>query len=216
MAEFVREVMTPGVATVRPDASLVEAAQLMRAQNIGDVLVAADGHVIGVLKDRDITLRAVADGADPLTVSAQAVCTPNPVVIGPDDAVSAAVARMRDHAIRRLPVMEGGHPVGMVSLGDLAVSQDPGSTLAHISRASPEPWPRTDRTAGTSPGADRLFATDSGTDRLSGADPGADRLSGADRGPDQICGADPRTASGSGSGSETNPGSGVGPGPVPA
>jgi CBS domain-containing protein len=226
MAEFVREVMTPGVATVRPDASLVEAAQLMRAQDIGDVLVAADGHVIGVLTDRDITLRAVADGADPLTVSAQAVCTPNPVVIGPDDAVSAAVALMRDHAIRRLPVMEDGHPVGMVSLGDLAVSQDPGSALAHISRASPEPWPRTDRTAGTGPGADRSFATGPGTDRLSGAGPGADRLSDAgpgtdrlsdaDRGPDQICGADPRTAPGSGSGSETDPGSGVGPGPVPA
>ncbi|WP_326574811.1 CBS domain-containing protein [Streptomyces sp. NBC_00481] len=141
MAEFVREVMTPGVVAVRPDASLVEAAQLMRAQDIGDVLVATDGRVVGVLTDRDITLRAVADGADPLTVSAQAVCTPNPVVVGPDDAVSAAVALMRDHAIRRLPVMEGGHPVGMVSLGDLAVSQEPGSALAHISRAAPDTWP---------------------------------------------------------------------------
>ncbi|UUU29640.1 CBS domain-containing protein [Streptomyces sp. CA-210063] len=143
MAEFVREVMTPGVVAVRPDASLVEAAQLMRAQDIGDVLVAAEGQVIGVLTDRDITLRAVADGADPLTVSAQAVCTPNPVVIGPDDAVSAAVELMRGHAIRRLPVMEDGHPVGMVSLGDLALSQDPESALADISRADPDTWPGT-------------------------------------------------------------------------
>ncbi|UUU26070.1 CBS domain-containing protein [Streptomyces sp. DSM 40750] len=143
MAEFVREVMTPGVVAVGPDASLVEAAQLMRAQDIGDVLVTTEGHVIGVLTDRDITLRAVADGADPLTVSAQAVCTPNPVVIGPDDAVSAAVALMRDHAIRRLPVMEDGRPVGMVSLGDLAVTQDPGSALADISRAEPDAWPGT-------------------------------------------------------------------------
>ncbi|MFF6779622.1 CBS domain-containing protein [Streptomyces sp. NPDC012510] len=140
MAEFVREVMTQGVVAVRPDASLVEAAQLMRAQDVGDVLVASDGDVIGVLTDRDITLRAVADGADPLTVSAQSVCTPHPVVIGPDDAVSAAVALMRGHAIRRLPVMEDGHPVGMVSLGDLAVSQDPGSALADISRAEPNGW----------------------------------------------------------------------------
>lgn len=92
MADFVREVMTPGVVAVRPDASLVEAAQLMRAQDIGDVLVVTDQQVIGVLADRDITLRAVADGADPLTVSARAVCTPNPVMIGPDDAVSAAAA----------------------------------------------------------------------------------------------------------------------------
>ncbi|MDX2938911.1 CBS domain-containing protein [Streptomyces ipomoeae] len=141
MADFVREVMTSGVVTVRPDASLVEAAQLMRAQDIGDVLVAADGRLIGVLTDRDITLRAVADGVDPLTVSAQAVCTPNPVVVGPDDAVSVAVTLMRDHAVRRLPVLDDGHPVGMVSLGDLAVSQDPRSALADISRAEPDTWP---------------------------------------------------------------------------
>lgn len=133
--------MTSGVVTVRPDASLVEAAQLMRAQDIGDVLVAADGRLIGVLTDRDITLRAVADGVDPLTVSAQAVCTPHPVVVGPDDAVSVAVTLMRDHAVRRLPVLEDGHPVGMVSLGDLAVSQDPRSALADISRAEPDTWP---------------------------------------------------------------------------
>ncbi|MEU9291006.1 CBS domain-containing protein [Streptomyces sp. NPDC048275] len=143
MADFVREVMTPGVVAVRPDASLVEAAQLMRAQDIGDVLVAGDHQVIGVLTDRDITVRAVADGADPLTVSAHAVCTPHPVVVGPDDAVSEAIRLMRDHAVRRLPVIEDGHPVGMVSLGDLAVSQDPGSALADISRAGPEGWPGT-------------------------------------------------------------------------
>ncbi|MHA5047244.1 CBS domain-containing protein [Streptomyces sp. SD15] len=143
MADFVREVMTPGVVAVRPDASLVEAAQLMRAQDIGDVLVAGDHQVIGVLTDRDITVRAVADGADPLTVSAHAVCTPNPVVVGPDDAVSEAVRLMREHAVRRLPVVDDGHPVGMVSLGDLAVSQDPGSALADISRAEPEGWPGT-------------------------------------------------------------------------
>ncbi|WP_055567547.1 CBS domain-containing protein [Streptomyces atriruber] len=138
MADHVRDVMTPGVVAVRPDASLVEAAQLMRAQDIGDVLVASEGRVLGVLTDRDIALRAVADGADPLTVSAQAVCTPNPVVVTPDEAVSAAIGLMRDHAVRRLPVVEDGHPVGMVSLGDLALSEDPTSALADISRAAPD------------------------------------------------------------------------------
>lgn len=141
MADFVRDVMTTGVVVVRPDASLVEAAQLMRAQDIGDVLVAVEGRVLGVLTDRDITLRAVADGADPLTVSAQAICTPNPVVVTPDDAVSAAVGLMRDHAVRRLPVVEDGRPVGMVSLGDLALTQDPSSALADISGADPNTWP---------------------------------------------------------------------------
>jgi len=143
MADFVREVMTPGVVTVRPEASLVEAAQLMRAQDIGDVLVADDRQLIGMLTDRDITLRAVADGVDPLTVSAQAVCTPDPVVIGPDDAVSAAVVLMRDRAVRRLPVVEDGRLVGMVTIGDIAEDQDPDSALADISRAVPDTWPGT-------------------------------------------------------------------------
>ncbi|MFI5664561.1 CBS domain-containing protein [Streptomyces sp. NPDC051684] len=137
MADVVREVMTPGVVAVRPDASLVEAAQLMRAQGIGDVLVADESQVVGVLTDRDITLRAVADGADPLTVSAEAVCTPHPVAIGPDDEVSAAVALMREYAVRRLPVVQDGHAVGMVSLGDLALTRDPTSALADISGADP-------------------------------------------------------------------------------
>ncbi|MFJ5773024.1 CBS domain-containing protein [Streptomyces sp. NPDC093094] len=135
MAEFVREVMTPGVVAVRPDASLTEAAQLMRAQDIGDVVVADGQEVVGVLTDRDITVRAVAEGVDPLTMSAGAVCTPGPVTVAPTDTVAAAVALMRARSVRRLPVVEDGLPVGVVTLGDLAVSEDPGSALAAISRA---------------------------------------------------------------------------------
>ncbi|ORT54840.1 CBS domain-containing protein [Streptomyces sp. CB03238] len=141
MAQLVRDVMTPGVATVRPDASLVEAAQLMRAQDIGDVLVADGDRLVGVVTDRDIALRAVADGADPLTVDAVSVCTPDPVCVSPDDEVAAAVDLMRRHAVRRLPVVEDGRPLGMVSIGDLAVSQDPHSALADISRAEPNTEP---------------------------------------------------------------------------
>ncbi|MEU9328845.1 CBS domain-containing protein [Streptomyces canus] len=137
-AELVRDVMTPGVVAVRPDASLVEAARLMRAQDIGDVVVADGQHVVGLLTDRDITVRAVADGADPLTVSAQSVCTPDPLTVAPGDPVTQAVALMRAHAVRRLPVIEDGLPVGMVSLGDIAEGRDPGSALADISRADPD------------------------------------------------------------------------------
>ncbi|MEU7278281.1 CBS domain-containing protein [Streptomyces sp. NPDC045431] len=133
-ARLVRDVMTPGVATVRPDASLVEAAQVMRAQDIGDVLVAEGDRVLGMVTDRDIAVRAVADGADPLTVSAQSVCTPDPVCVTPEDHVADAVELMRRHAVRRLPVVEDGRPLGMVALGDLAVARDPGSALADISR----------------------------------------------------------------------------------
>ncbi|MEU1319520.1 CBS domain-containing protein [Streptomyces tibetensis] len=138
MAEYVKDVMTAGVVAVRPDASLVEAAQLMRTQNIGDVVVAEGQDVIGVLTDRDITVRAVADGADPMTVSARTVCTRNPVTVAPDDRVTIAVELMREHAVRRLPVVENGLPVGIVSLGDVAEAEDPASALAHISRAVPD------------------------------------------------------------------------------
>lgn len=141
MAHLVREVMTPGVAAVRPDASLVEAAQLMRAQDIGDVLVADGDLLVGVVTDRDITVRAVAEGADPLTVNARTVCTPDPVYVSPEDEVATAVALMRRHAIRRLPVVEDGRPVGVVSLGDLAISEEPDSALAEISRAAPNTEP---------------------------------------------------------------------------
>lgn len=138
MARHVKEVMTPCIASVRPDASLTKAAQLMRAQDIGDVLVAADGRLYGLLTDRDITCRATADGMDPATLTAEAICTPDPVVIGPDDDVSAAVSLTRRHAVRRLPVVDDGRPVGVVSIGDLAVTEDPDSALADISRARPD------------------------------------------------------------------------------
>ncbi|MFF8938223.1 CBS domain-containing protein [Streptomyces paradoxus] len=138
MAEYVKDVMTAGVVAVRPDASLVEAAQLMRTQNIGDVVVAEGQDVIGVLTDRDITVRAVAEGIDPMTVSARTACTPHPVTVTPDDRVATAVTLMREHAVRRLPVVENGLPVGMVSLGDVAEAEDPASALADISRAEPD------------------------------------------------------------------------------
>ncbi|MGW0601076.1 CBS domain-containing protein [Streptomyces sp. NPDC002776] len=138
MADFVRDVMTAGVVAVRPDASLAEAAQLMRDQDIGDVLVADGQRIVGVLTDRDITVRAVAEGVDPLTASVRSVCTPDPLVVAPQDPVAAAVALMRQHAVRRLPVVEDGLPVGVVSLGDLAEAQAPDSALADISRATPD------------------------------------------------------------------------------
>ncbi|WP_326595561.1 CBS domain-containing protein [Streptomyces sp. NBC_01803] len=138
MAQFVHEVMTPAVASLGPDASLVEAAQLMRAQDIGDVLVALDGVLLGVVTDRDIALRAVAEGLDPLTVECQAVCTPDPVCVAPEEEVGTAARLMRDHAVRRLPVVSGRGVVGVVSLGDLAQDQEPGSALAEISRAAPD------------------------------------------------------------------------------
>lgn len=129
MAQLVRDVMTPGAATVRPEASLVEAARLMRAQDIGEVLVADSDRLIGVITDRDITVRAVADGSDPMSVTAGSVCTPDPLYVGPDEEVEAAVDLMRRRSVRRLPVVADGRPLGVLSLGDLALARDDGSPV---------------------------------------------------------------------------------------
>jgi signal-transduction protein with cAMP-binding, CBS, and nucleotidyltransferase domain len=81
--------------------------------------------VVGVVTDRDIAVRAVADGADPHTVSAASVAGAGPVTVAPGDTVGEAVTLMRKHAVRRLPVIEDGRPVGIVSLGDLAEEHSP-------------------------------------------------------------------------------------------
>ncbi|MGC9495744.1 CBS domain-containing protein [Streptomyces sp. WG7] len=156
VAEYVRDVMTPGVTAVRPDASLVEAARLMRTHHIGDVVVADGRGVTGLLTDRDITVRAVAKGLDPMAVGVRAVCTRDPLTVSPHDPVADAETLMREHAVRRLPVVEDGLPVGLVSLGDLAEARDPASALADISRAEADAGP--DATDGPAAGPD---ATDS-------------------------------------------------------
>ncbi|MEV1008521.1 CBS domain-containing protein [Streptomyces sp. NPDC049881] len=112
----VADVMTPAVTALRPDASLVEAARLMRDQGVGEVLVAQDGVLLGMLTDRDIAVRAVAEGLDPLLVMCHAVCTPDPPALSPDDEISVAVRLLRAAAVRRLPVVDGDVVVGMVGV----------------------------------------------------------------------------------------------------
>ncbi|EGX54515.1 oxidoreductase [Streptomyces zinciresistens K42] len=123
--ELVKDVMTPGVAAVRPGAWVAEAARLMRAQGVGEVVVADGQDVVGVLTDRDVSVRALVRGADPQAVSARSACTGDPVVIGPGERASAAVALMREHGVRRLPVVEDGIPVGVVTLGGATGGREP-------------------------------------------------------------------------------------------
>ncbi|MDO0931097.1 CBS domain-containing protein [Streptomyces sp. DG2A-72] len=139
MTRQIRDVMSPGAAAVEPMTTVARAARLMREQNVGDVLVAYDCDLFGVLTDRDIVVRTLAEGRDPDTTAVGSVCTRPPVVtLTPDDTTDRAAELMRRHAVRRLPVVErGGCPVGVVSLGDLATVDDPRSALADISRADP-------------------------------------------------------------------------------
>jgi CBS domain-containing protein len=136
MAQAIRDVMTPDPVCVDPHASVVDAARRMREVDSGAILVAEDGHLKGLLTDRDIVVRAVADGRDPARVEVQEICSAEVEALRPEDDVERAVQLMRDRHVRRIPVVEeGDHPVGIVSIGDLALARDERSALADISGA---------------------------------------------------------------------------------
>ena len=138
MPQRVSDVMTADPVTLTTDNSLQEAAAAMRDNDIGDVVVTkADGSVCGIITDRDIVVRGVAEGASPGSTKLDDVCRHEVVTVGPDDAIAVAVKTMEERAIRRLPVMDNGNLVGIVSIGDLAVERDPNSALGEISAAPP-------------------------------------------------------------------------------
>ncbi len=133
MGQQVKDVMTTGPITLDRDASLVEAARVMRDRGIGDVIVVEGDDAEGIVTDRDIVIRGVAEGADPNTTRLGQVVSGDLTSVAPDDPVERAIELMREKAVRRLPVLEGGKPVGIISLGDLAIQQDADSVLADIS-----------------------------------------------------------------------------------
>jgi CBS domain-containing protein len=138
MGRTVQEVMTRDPRTVSPSDSIVDAARVMNEADIGDVIVAEGDEIKCIVTDRDIVVRAIAEGRDPQSTSVSDVCTPSLETIEPSASVDDALRKMREADIRRLPVVEDGRPVGIVSLGDLAVEREPDSTLADISAASPD------------------------------------------------------------------------------
>ncbi|MFL5842846.1 MAG: CBS domain-containing protein [Thermoleophilaceae bacterium] len=137
MADRVREVMTQNPTTVEASASLKDAAELMDREDIGNVLVVENGQVQGIVTDRDIVVRAIAKDKDPADTSVREVASTDLEQLSPDDSIQDAVRKMEQADVRRLPVVEDGKPVGIVSLGDLAVEKDTDSALADISAASP-------------------------------------------------------------------------------
>ena len=137
MGQMVRDVMTKKPITLAASATILEAARKMKEGDIGDILVTKGNQLCGIITDRDIVVRAIADGKDPARVTLDEVCSHEVTTVSPDDDVGTAVQLMRDKAIRRVPVMEKGLPVGIVSLGDLAQSLDRNSALGSISAKPP-------------------------------------------------------------------------------
>ena len=137
MAQAVREIMTLNPVALPTSASVREAAERMRDKDIGDVIVLEDKSIYGIVTDRDMVVRALAEGKDPQKTTIGEICSRDPTTVSPDEDAEKAVQLMRDKAIRRLPVVEKGSVVGVLSIGDLAVERDRSSALADISAAAP-------------------------------------------------------------------------------
>lgn len=119
----VRDIMTSDVAYAAPDTTLEDIAVLMRDENVGSIPVLDDGTLIGIVTDRDIVVRCIADGKDAAECTAEDVISENLETVEPDDDVDEAAQIMAHRQIRRLPVVEDGRLVGMLSLGDIAVKE---------------------------------------------------------------------------------------------
>jgi CBS domain-containing protein len=132
----IKDVMTPHPSTVSLDDTIQTAARIMRAEDTGVVPVVENGRVLALVTDRDIVVRVVAEGGQP-TRTVRDVATNDVVSASPDMSTSDARQLMGQHQIRRLPVVENGRLVGIVSLGDLAVKEGKdgrvGETLESIS-----------------------------------------------------------------------------------
>ena len=135
---LVSELMNRDVITIAPEETASIAARLLFRRNIGSVPVCdRSGRLRGIVTDRDIALRCVAAGNDPETTPVREIMSRCVVSCSPDDDISSASAKMSSGQIRRLPVVENGQLVGILSLGDIAVSRqcrmEAGSALSDIS-----------------------------------------------------------------------------------
>jgi len=136
VAQSIRDIMAHAPRTVSKDASLIEAARLMRDADVGDVLVVDRANdLVGIVTDRDIVIRAVAEGRDVAATPVMEVASEDLVVASPADSLDDAERLLRDNALRRLPVVENGKVIGVVSIGDLAIERDADSALADVSAA---------------------------------------------------------------------------------
>jgi CBS domain-containing protein len=138
----VRDAMTPGVRAVAPTDSVTEAAQAMKEQDVGSLPVVEGERLVGIVTDRDIVVRAVAEGVDPRTATVGDVTSGDLVTVEPDEDLDDALKLMAQHRIRRLPVVEDGRLVGVVAQADVALEandKDAGEMLAEISQPSSTP-----------------------------------------------------------------------------
>jgi CBS domain-containing protein len=139
MAKTARDVMTGGAECVQEDESMLDAAKKMESLDVGALPICGnDDRLKGMLTDRDIVVKVLAAGKDPSSTTAGEVGEGKPVTIGADDSIKETLSTMKEHAVRRLPVIDGHDLIGVVSQGDLAKEideEDVGDLVEAISAA---------------------------------------------------------------------------------
>jgi len=135
----VRDIMTTSVEAIAPDTDLVAAARRMKELNVGSLPVVNEGRLIGIITDRDIVIRAVAEGRELLLERVESHLTSGPTTISPDADVQQASELMAREQIRRLPVVEGDRLVGFLAIGDLAVDLNKDKLVGNVLEKISEP-----------------------------------------------------------------------------
>ena len=141
MANSVRDAMTADPRSIGKSVSVVEAARLMREQDIGSLPITEDEKLVGMITDRDITMRVVAEAADPKVTSVEDVYSQDLISVEPDNDLEEALRLMARHQVRRLPVVEKGRLVGIVAQADIALRENEkktGGLVVAISEPSEE------------------------------------------------------------------------------
>jgi len=155
MSILVRHAMTETPQTIRPDMNAADAAGLMKSEDVGLLPVVDAEQVIGVVTDRDLVVRVLAERRDPKSVRVGDIATRSPVTVTPDTSLSDARELMERHRVRRLPVMKGDSLVGILSLGDVAwadaSTREVGEALRAVSESERTVTQNEDADRGTPP-----------------------------------------------------------------
>jgi CBS domain-containing protein len=137
MGTSIKEVMTRDVRACEPNATVADAAKVMAQEDVGPVPIVEDGRLVGIVTDRDIVVRVVAEGRGPNATTVREIASTELVTVSPDDALDDALNRLAERQVRRLPVVEGDRLVGIVAQADIArLGEDKktGEVVEEISR----------------------------------------------------------------------------------
>jgi CBS domain-containing protein len=120
MGTSIKEVMSSDVRTCEPNATVVDVAKVMAKEDVGPIPVVEGGRLVGLVTDRDLVVRVLAEGKDPETTKVGEVASRELVTVSPDEDLDRALKLLAQHQVRRLPVVEGDRVVGIVAQADIA------------------------------------------------------------------------------------------------